>query len=327
LPKFGYRGELALTQFPPLIYLRSRTYDAAVGRFTTRDPVLLPGGLTQPTAPYAYAGNDPLSQIDPLGSMYVSLGGGTSAPTGVSNQVQSAANSATKNALVDLADALTALENELRSLAQFRGRSGITVSSSDYAAPNLPIVGQWGIQLAHLGVYLNDQQTAKLTTLLQLGLSVGAAVGAALTTALFAGGGTLAAVRALNAALGAEAALGTASAEAGAAAATAAAVAALDVAIAGAIAAELTLLVVDAGLIGIYIQQVNAQGGNMGVVLHFDLWRWWHTASTPVLSLPWTPFHPTLKAVGPWEFVRVPIIPGFGDMPTLSIPVGTVSPQ
>ena len=38
LPRFGYRGELALG---PMVYLRARTYDAQLGRFTTPDPLAL----------------------------------------------------------------------------------------------------------------------------------------------------------------------------------------------------------------------------------------------------------------------------------------------
>jgi RHS repeat-associated protein len=64
LPRFGYRGELALG---PLIYLRARIYDAALGRFTTRDPVTPAPGSTLIANPYAYAGNDPLNFTDPTG--------------------------------------------------------------------------------------------------------------------------------------------------------------------------------------------------------------------------------------------------------------------
>lgn len=78
LPRFGYRGELALGS---MIFLRARTYDAALGRFTTRDPVsptVRPGEMGNP---YAYADNDPLNVTDPLGTLAigVSLGGEASA--------------------------------------------------------------------------------------------------------------------------------------------------------------------------------------------------------------------------------------------------------
>jgi RHS repeat-associated protein len=69
LPRFGYRGELALG---PLVYLRSRIYDAGLGRFTTRDPLLTGGPRSgRRVNPYAYAGNDPANFTDPLGTFAI----------------------------------------------------------------------------------------------------------------------------------------------------------------------------------------------------------------------------------------------------------------
>lgn len=64
LPRFGYRGELA---FGSMLYLRARTYDTALGRFTTPDPVSRRPNPRAAVSPYAYAANDPLNRIDPLG--------------------------------------------------------------------------------------------------------------------------------------------------------------------------------------------------------------------------------------------------------------------
>jgi RHS repeat-associated protein len=64
LPRFGYRGELALG---PEIYLRARGYNAELGRFTSRDPETVLTGPSQARNPYAYANNDPLLFADPLG--------------------------------------------------------------------------------------------------------------------------------------------------------------------------------------------------------------------------------------------------------------------
>ncbi|HEY6174277.1 MAG TPA: RHS repeat-associated core domain-containing protein, partial [Kofleriaceae bacterium] len=64
------RGELAYGGEQPdgtLIYLRSRTYDGTVGRFTSRDPVTAMIGQTDTTSPYAYGNNNPLNFIDPRG--------------------------------------------------------------------------------------------------------------------------------------------------------------------------------------------------------------------------------------------------------------------
>jgi RHS repeat-associated protein len=74
LPRFGYLGELALG---PVIDLRARSYDADLGRFTTRDPVgPQSAGPGNAGNPYAYAGNDPLDRSDPLGLLAVPLPGG-----------------------------------------------------------------------------------------------------------------------------------------------------------------------------------------------------------------------------------------------------------
>ena len=73
LPRFGYRGELALG---PLLDLRARAYDARLGRFTSRDPV--PGDAPyggQTANPYLYAGNDPVNFTDPLGTLLLAPGG------------------------------------------------------------------------------------------------------------------------------------------------------------------------------------------------------------------------------------------------------------
>jgi RHS repeat-associated protein len=74
-PAFGYRGELAYrgeTGIGSLIYLRARTYDATVGRFTSRDPLAAMIGQTDSTSPYAYADNSPLNFADPTGKFSIS---------------------------------------------------------------------------------------------------------------------------------------------------------------------------------------------------------------------------------------------------------------
>ncbi len=72
LPRFGYRGELA---DGALIYLRARTYDAILGRFTSRDPVSAAARPSQIGNPYPYCANDPLDLTDPLGTFILVPGG------------------------------------------------------------------------------------------------------------------------------------------------------------------------------------------------------------------------------------------------------------
>jgi RHS repeat-associated protein len=73
LPRFGYRGELALG---PMIDLRMRRYDADLGRFTTPDPLdSQASGPGNAANRYVYAGDDPLGRIDPMGLLAVPLPG------------------------------------------------------------------------------------------------------------------------------------------------------------------------------------------------------------------------------------------------------------
>ena len=81
LPRFGYRGELALG---PTLDLRARVYDTELGRFTTRDPLSNSPSVQEAANPYVYAYNDPLNYTDPLGTLAVApLGGGTVAALAV----------------------------------------------------------------------------------------------------------------------------------------------------------------------------------------------------------------------------------------------------
>jgi len=63
---FTYASE-AYEEETGLIYLRNRYYDPEIGRFVSADPSL--GKLTDPQSfnPYAYANNNPINFIDPLG--------------------------------------------------------------------------------------------------------------------------------------------------------------------------------------------------------------------------------------------------------------------
>jgi RHS repeat-associated protein len=67
LPRFGYRGELAIGSDGSLLYLRTRTYNTRLGRFTTPDPMAQMARPVAAVSPYAYADNNPINQSDPMG--------------------------------------------------------------------------------------------------------------------------------------------------------------------------------------------------------------------------------------------------------------------
>jgi RHS repeat-associated protein len=74
-PVFKFTGreyEGAGFAYTTLYNLRGRYYDAALGRFISRDPAGLAGGINH----YAYAGDDPVDFSDPTGDCWGWCGGG-----------------------------------------------------------------------------------------------------------------------------------------------------------------------------------------------------------------------------------------------------------
>lgn len=68
LTRYGYTGR-ERDDLTGLIYYRNRWYDPQQGRFISQDPIAQSGGMNL----YAYVGNNPLSQIDPLGLRAIKL--------------------------------------------------------------------------------------------------------------------------------------------------------------------------------------------------------------------------------------------------------------
>ena len=119
LPRFGYRGELALG---PMIDLRARSYDALLGRFTTRDPLTTQPSAGRPTNPYGYADNDPVNNIDPLGTLpfAFSLPGlvtGAAAPSLAAKPAAGTVKSTVTQAMVGPGGNFTSLHNAARDSA------------------------------------------------------------------------------------------------------------------------------------------------------------------------------------------------------------------
>ena len=100
IPQYGYTGREP--DETGLIYYRARYYDPSIGRFTQRDPAGFIDGINR----YAYAANNPITNIDPTGrsiapptyqpssSYYLSnsvLGGGVADLGGMSVEAQRSA--------------------------------------------------------------------------------------------------------------------------------------------------------------------------------------------------------------------------------------------
>ncbi|MBD8058234.1 hypothetical protein IC607_04525 [Cellulomonas sp. JH27-2] len=71
-PTLGYRGSLTLGDD---VALTVRTFDPRTGQFLSTDPIDQPGGAAASTNEYAYAANDPVDRVDPLGLSPISDGG------------------------------------------------------------------------------------------------------------------------------------------------------------------------------------------------------------------------------------------------------------
>ncbi len=78
---FGFTGQYIDPYLTGRLALRARSYDPAVGRFTTTDPVPAETDSTNPS-PYAYAGNDPVNQADPSGRCLLCVSVGVGAAFG-----------------------------------------------------------------------------------------------------------------------------------------------------------------------------------------------------------------------------------------------------
>lgn len=160
LPKFGYRGEQALGS---VINLRARAYDTRLGRFTTRDPVITPMTAGPAANPYAYAANDPLNAIDPLGTVLVApLGGGN---------LQSPAPE--RHDAVHHATAALHASTRMVPNPPGTGRTGTCRLYTTYLGFEAP-VGEYE-------TYLSESDTQKLINYLELpatlpGMAVGAGV-------------------------------------------------------------------------------------------------------------------------------------------------------
>lgn len=61
---FKYVGRFGvMTDAGDLLYMRARYYAPSIGRFINKDPIGFAGGMNL----YGYVGNNPTTNIDPLG--------------------------------------------------------------------------------------------------------------------------------------------------------------------------------------------------------------------------------------------------------------------
>jgi RHS repeat-associated protein len=61
--RFGYTGQMRMSEMGDLYYYKARFYSPRLGRFLQTDPIGYDGGLNL----YAYVGNDPVNLTDPMG--------------------------------------------------------------------------------------------------------------------------------------------------------------------------------------------------------------------------------------------------------------------
>jgi hypothetical protein len=282
-----------------MVYLRARSYDSLLGRFTSPDPLLVPAKPGQPANPYAYVRNDPLNGTDPSGLRPLPP------PPGPATALEAVANAATALA-AQAATVSAAVGGAVRSITTAisepapRGRSGITYSVRQLSLPSLPVVGQYGVELAQLNLYLNNAQANAIANDLQLGDTTNAFLATGIATSAHL------AVTQIAKSLGDDALK----------AMTEAAGEALEVGV-------VAMLV--AWAYGEYIRQVNASGGNNGVIIHFFIWREWHRYPIPVLDTMIPLFHMSITSWGPWEPGGIPLT-AFG-IPVLSFPTPYVTAQ
>jgi RHS repeat-associated protein len=275
LPRFGYRGELALER---MLYLRSRAYDTSLGRFTTHDAVSVPTPQQPLANPYAYADNDPLDLTDPLGRQATGIAALVARSIAIADAAMEANRSAQQKTSPPPEQRATTIPVPEQRTST--GRSGLVIDFNRpiTMTPKIPILetivppvlqpflnlglvrGEY--QAAHCDLYLNNAQTGTLIQYLG---------GAGLvSTALSFPSALIAFTSAKAAQAGAEASAAE---------------------LAGAVlAAEAGLiffvLALKAGEDALLLYRLNEEGGSQGIYFDFYLFRL--AAEVPTgFSWPW----------------------------------------
>jgi RHS repeat-associated protein len=124
-PRYGYTGREP--DETGLIYYRARYYDPSTGRFVSRDPIGLRGGINQ----YSYVGNNPVNLIDPLGlqpqsPLMLAQGG---------NYFQTT--------MTDVDNGLTSAVQSLAKVVP--GGEGMRNATASYNAGNYGTAALWGV--------------------------------------------------------------------------------------------------------------------------------------------------------------------------------------
>ncbi|MHB1176596.1 MAG: RHS repeat-associated core domain-containing protein, partial [Sulfuriferula sp.] len=123
--RYGYTGREP--DETGLIYYRARYYDSTIGRFVSRDPIGLGGGINL----YTYVGNNPVNLTDPLGlqaqSPLILAQGG--------NYFQTT--------LTDVGNGLTSMAQSLAKVAP--GAEAMNNATASYNAGNYGTAALWGV--------------------------------------------------------------------------------------------------------------------------------------------------------------------------------------
>jgi len=126
--RYGYTGREP--DETGLIYYRARYYDPAVGRFVSRDPIGLGGGINQ----YAYVNGNPVNYTDPLGLM---------AANPQSIMLADGGKNYFSNTMTDISNGLTSAVQSLSKVVP--GAEAMNNATANFNTGNYGTAALWGV--------------------------------------------------------------------------------------------------------------------------------------------------------------------------------------